>query len=342
MKKAYRVLNKNVRWRVFEKEGVENNFGKIQDLYPCDLDSSDIEDGIIFWKLSTEDTTPEELKICLSFESRTNNNHINPPSGWLNCHAKESCFKIWKDNGISCPNYFEFNDLDDLREKINHNYPHLIRLNNLCAGRGTYLISNEKEIEPCFRRLEEDFNNNRNNSTKKICVEFIDTKDTKGRNSSYRIIAAGEKVITGYARVNQGDHWNVTTASFSHDFNRFAQDFIEYNELCHEIISTYEKDIIEAVRLTNNHHVGLDIIRDPSGKIYFIEIQPGYQTGYPDSPGPFYNPTKRDMVKYLLDNKENLKGRLPLYYNNWLDKETHFNKVFKELKRCLDLTQKRK
>ena len=73
MNKAYRVLNQNVRWRVFEKEGIENNFGEIQDLHPFDLDSSRIEDGVIFWKLSTEDTTPEELEACLNFESRKNN-----------------------------------------------------------------------------------------------------------------------------------------------------------------------------------------------------------------------------------------------------------------------------
>lgn len=343
MNKAYRVLNQGVRWRVFEKEGIENNFGKIQDLHPFDLESSNIEDGVIFWKLSTEDTTSEELEACLSFESRVNNNHhINPPSGWLNCHAKEACFKIWKDNGISCPNHFEFEDLDDLRQKINNNYPYLIRLNNLSGGDGSYLVKNKEQLESCFLELERDFNNNKdkNRGTKKICVEFIDTKDARGRNSSYRIIVAGEKVITGYARVNQGDHWNVTTSTFSHDFNKFSKDFIRYNELCHEIMSTYEKDIVEAIKLTNNHHVGLDIIRDPFGKIYFIEVQPGYQTGYSDSPGPFYHPSKKDMVQYLLDNKESLERKLPLYYNDWLDKEIHFDKAFKELKRCLDLTLK--
>ena len=340
MKKAYRVLNQNVRWRVFEKECLEKSFGETEDVQVSELASFNIGDSIIFWKLNTEETSAEQIEICYKFETEKQNYHINPPSGFLNCHAKESCFEIWKNNNIPCPNHFEFSNIEDFKKKINFDFPYLIRLNNLCAGKGTYLISDEQELEPGLKRLDEDFNSRKNSLTKKICVEFIDTKDHKGKNSSYRVIVAGEKVITGYARVNQGDHWNVTTASFNHDFNKFSQDFIEYNELCHEIISTHEDDIVKAVKLTNNHHVGLDIIRDPSGKIYFIEIQPGYQTGYANSPGPFYNPIKKDMVQYLLDNKESLEGRLPLYYNDWLNKKTHFNKVFKELKRCLDLTQR--
>ena len=107
-------------------------------------------------------------------------------------------------------------------------------------------------------------------------------------------------------------------------------------------MSTHEKEIVNAVKSTNNHIVGLDIIRPPSGEIYFIEIQPGYMTGYADSPPPFYNPSKPDMVQYLIKNRKDLERRLPLYYNNWLDKQNHFDKAFEELKRCSDLTQKRK
>ena len=30
------------------------------------------------------------------------------------------------------------------------------------------------------------------------------------------------------------------------------------------------------------------------------------------------------------------KTRCPMYYNNWLDKRTLFDKIFKNIKECLD------
>ena len=74
-----------------------------------------------------------------------------------------------------------------------------------------------------------------------------------------------------------------------------------------------------------------------SNELYFLEVQPTYATGF-SKVGycgyfpPFYNPSDPELVKFILQNKSELEQKIPLYYFNWLDKNNHFNEVFKELK----------
>ena len=68
----------------------------------------------------------------------------------------------------------------------------------------------------------------------------------------------------------------------------------------------------------------------------FLEVQPTYASGYPQEGycgyvKPFYNPSDPNLVKFLVDNKSSLIKEIPMYYNNWLDKQNHFDMVYKEL-----------
>ena len=90
--------------------------------------------------------------------------------------------------------------------------------------------------------------------------------------------------------------------------------------------------IVKAVRSLGLNHQGVDVIFDADLSPYFLEVQPGYSTGYPDWSPPFYNPSYPDLVKFLLEEADYLKGEIPMYYNIWLNKEKVFDLAYGFLK----------
>ena len=163
-----------------------------------------------------------------------------------------------------------------------------------------------------------------------MCIEFINTIDNKRNvNVSYRIHVAGNKVISGYARVVSSDNWlAITAGSFKIEF---IDNWIYYNLKCQKFMEEREKEIVDAVKALGLNHQGVDLVFDEDRKkLCFLEVQPTYAAGYPKEgyygySYPFYNPSDPALVKFLLDNKSELEKQIPMYYNNWLDKNNHFN-----------------
>ena len=55
----------------------------------------------------------------------------------------------------------------------------------------------------------------------------------------------------------------------------------------------------------------------------------------PTSP-PYWNPYKPQiLVDWLINEQKNLQDEIPLYYQNWLDKDNHFDLCYKSLKESL-------
>ena len=74
-----------------------------------------------------------------------------------------------------------FEDFDDFKQKNNLDFPYLIRLNNLCNGEGSYLITNEQELEKNQKKLQAEYERRAHNGfTKKICVEFYRNQRQEG------------------------------------------------------------------------------------------------------------------------------------------------------------------
>jgi len=107
-------------------------------------------------------------------------------------------------------------------------------------------------------------------------------------------------------------------------------------------MTRFSKEIVEAVHSLELNHQGVDAIYDfDNDKLCFLEVQPTYASGYPNGMGsyrpPFYNPYDKTLVNYLVENEAELIKLFPRYYNNWLDKNNHFNLVYKNLKASLDV-----
>ena len=88
---------------------------------------------------------------------------INSPTGFINVQSKEEAFKIWKQKGILCPNYFSFNSIKDfyrIFEKSGIRFPFLIRINNDVAGKGSYLVKGKFDLLAKLFSLVRIYKNN--------------------------------------------------------------------------------------------------------------------------------------------------------------------------------------
>ncbi len=356
----YKVISANrspqrapKNWRVYERESMEKYFGPVIDVNGEDghsvLDAYEkYKDSIEFirWYPDPELLTKQEYDGMVS-----QNNVIgklpyitNSVEGFRFVQNKEETFQRWKENNIHCPDFFTFDDSKDFyaQQDIHKiEYPFLLRLNNSVAGKHTYLIKNESNLASSLEQLDKDFisytSTNSRIGTKKMCVKLINCVDTNRKvNSSFRIHVAGDKVISGYGRVVDQDDWLAITAG---KFNsKHIDNFIYYNRFCEKIMTECSDELVRAVQVLDLNHQGVDVIYDfDKETICFLEVQPTYASGYPQVGWcgyvpPFYNPSDPTLVNFLLENKKELSPLLPKYYNNWLDKENHFDLVYKTLK----------
>jgi D-alanine-D-alanine ligase-like ATP-grasp enzyme len=347
----------NKNWRIFEKENLEKHFGPVLDVNG--------EDGVsvlkafekhkdtveyIRWYPDPELLTEKEFKGMLYQNEKIGNIPYitNSAPGFKYVQSKEETFKKWKEAGVYCPDFFYFEDSSNFyvkQEENNIEYPFLIRLNNSVSGKHTYLIRKEDELKKALENLDKDFSSytstNSRIGTKRICVKLINSVDKERKvNSSFRIHVAGDKVISGYGRVVDQNDWLAITAGKFKKEN--IENFVYYNTFCENLMTRFSKEIVEAVHSLELNHQGVDAIYDfDNDKLCFLEVQPTYASGYPNGMGsyrpPFYNPYDKTLVNYLVENEAELIKLLPIYYNNWLDKNNHFNLVYKNLKASLDV-----
>ena len=336
------ITNSNTRWRVFEKEKLQDTFGDVLDLSVGDLESTKKliatvppNDTVIFWRPNSDEITKEEYDALLAQRGLLEGfPMINDPLNYLKTHCKEHAFEVWERSDIKIPKYEVILDLDFDYRSSKFNYPYLVRLNNEVTGRASYLVRDYNELRKALHSLQSQFHNaktkKKKSFTKKIAVEFIDATKEAGRyNMSYRVIVAGDKVITGYARLSEATDWVAITGKFKYEMGDL---FIKYQERCQKMIEENHDTIVKAVSSLGLNLQGVDIIEDQSGQIYFLECQPGFSTGYADWPRPFYNPHYPELVRYIEENKSQFEQRCPLYYNKWLNKETLFTEIFNSLR----------
>ena len=249
-----------VSWRVFEMECLEKHFGQFDEGLPADIHKHNIMDcgaKYLYWKLHTESTDEKLLEHCCKVAKELGNigiKQINNPNGWINCHAKEKAFKIWKDSNIPCPRCFSFRSHDDFTSKNKRacfKYPFLVRFNNSTSGWFSYLVHNEVELKQAVLKLEssKDYHHDKipNNGVgrKMLAVQFISTTRPENLNMSFRIIVAGNKVVAGYARLSPAKDWIAITNRFD---SSMEKPFVKYQKVCQEFCEKNERLIVKAVK----------------------------------------------------------------------------------------------
>ena len=307
---------------------IEKHFGPITDV----LQLKEITGGdVMLWRHDTETNPVSGAENGTMFEDKFVFN-INKPSSFKYAHAKEEAFIKWDELGIPCPGHFCFLSEEDFLNKLENSaikYPLIIRVNNMCDGLGSWLVNSEDQARVAIEKCAQIKNTSEVGSTKMMCVEFIDTTRENENSKSFRIIVAGEKMITGYGRLSGPGDWVATTKYFTPSME---EEFVEWNKKCEQFCLGSEELIVKAVRGLGLNHQGVDVILDKDDNPYFIEVQPLYSTGYEDWLKPFYNPYYPDLVKFLLQESKHLKNEIPLYYENWLNKERLFDLAYSALR----------
>tara|TARA_B100000131_G_scaffold320360_1_gene368316 strand:+ start:616 stop:1608 length:993 start_codon:yes stop_codon:yes gene_type:complete len=327
---SYYAHKINAYWRPYEEDACKKHLGEEVSEHQADY---------ILWRINTE-----HIDNIQSFTTHEKNlgerNIINPMSKFNYTNQKELCFSQWEWNGINCPRVFEFKNRDEF-ERQRFEFPFLLRLNDRSTGYATYLIRNESELDEGMSKLINEYNNNFRSSTKMICVEFIDTK-VKDYNVSYRIHVAGNKVVSGYARLSED--WLAISSQFK---NPMKESFVEQNKKVQTIIKDNYNQILRSVHTLGLHHQGVDVIVDKNDRLYFLEVQPFYFSGrrnigrgfgVGDTSPPFWNPYKpQNLVDWLVEEENDLRQEIPLYYENWLNKENHFDLCYQGIKEFFDV-----
>ncbi|MFA5307208.1 MAG: hypothetical protein WC365_07215, partial [Candidatus Babeliales bacterium] len=256
---------------MFELECCQKYLGLTVDVAPQTVSWRDINNcgaKYVVWKLHTESTTPAVLDRCVdAAEHMPNVKHINDPRHWMTCHAKERAFAIWQAVGVPCPKWFEFEDERQFFAKCNVAYPLLLRLNNSTCGGYSWLVHDEGEARRCLPQLmaskhaHHDGINSDGVERKFIAVQFINTCRREGVNMSLRIIAAGQRVITGYARLGPASDWVAITNRFD---SSMEAAFVKYQKFCQTFCQAYESEIVQSMRSLGLNFQGVDVIFDQS------------------------------------------------------------------------------
>ena len=305
------IENKNVRWRIFEKEEIIKvyNCEKMININPFEDDKINnilLKDvAVVIFRLNTEETTKDELNWSIKISNKFKNIPIiNNPNNWKYCHCKIEAFKKWKENDIPIPDYFEFTDENDFYDNLKKskiNLPIIIKANNLCGGNGSFLIKKKAELDVKLTKLINFTNNNRNEFSKMLCVKFIESKTiSKKFNIQYLIYATKSDIITGWTTF--GNDWNVHLSSFKptqENLNEFIMEQIK----CENIIKKNKKLICNAVKSAGLDGIKLDALIDDKDNLIFLETQIGFGTGYANdrySPPPYYVPSNKIFCKFFI------------------------------------------
>ena len=189
MSTEYKVISANrssnrspKNWRVFEQEMMEKHFGPVLNVDGEDGKSvtqafkehKDISH--IRWYPDPELITNEEYSGMIKQNKEIGNLPFitNSAEGFINVQNKENAFKVWKENGINCPKFFNYNDKSDFykqQEEHNIKLPFLLRLNNSVGGKHTYDIRNVEDLDNALVKLDNDYiNYTRGNSRIKTTI----------------------------------------------------------------------------------------------------------------------------------------------------------------------------
>lgn len=334
------LLSKNrptLRWRSLEREAAESIFGLVAD--EPQENRGTLKAEYVRWFPESENTTANTYQNILLARAQLNEaKHINDPLNFLNVHDKCSSFSCWNRSGVRTPHWFEFSSVDEFFSHTDLSFPLLLRLNNGVAGMDSMLIQEAQLLHAAVPQILTcaQANKGRGVNTKALCVEFIETQNSDGVRVSYRVIVAGNRVITGYARTCSMSDWVAITTKFTASM---WSAWLNANIRCQELMVSHERLFVDAVHSLGLNYQAIDVIEDQEQNLYFLEVQTTYDAGFIGQGHyvpPFFNPYNPELVQLLIERKDEVRDLIPLYVENWLEKYNHFRLCYSAVKELLD------
>jgi glutathione synthase/RimK-type ligase-like ATP-grasp enzyme len=327
-------------WRSHERAGAEHAFGRVVDLGPASLaDWLEFppEPGpvTVRWFPPSEALDAagwQALQATRAVAGRAAG-HINDVQHWPAVHDKVECFRRWDAAGVPIPAWRTWEPGGFAAASEGLAMPLLLRLNNGVAGQDSWLVRTAAELPAALAAVEAAYAQRAGAINRLLATQFIETAAPDcPLNTSYRIIVAGGRVITGYARVSDRADWVAVTNKFHAEL---ADAWVAANRRCQRFMVEHAAELVRAVAVLGLNHQGVDVIEDgATGQRYYLEVQTTYDAGFIGCGAyapPFYNPYHPELVAFLTQNRGWLETELPLYCHGWLDKAEHFRQCYAAL-----------
>jgi len=324
--RRYRLSHLENRRR-YETEGLIDASKKIQQIRL-------IKNADVIWvRVRPEFTTDRQRdKIETRLKSlRKKIPIINDISVFDNYDCKDATFGLWKKNGIKCPNYLTIKPkkteqnliqtLDEISSFIKKYKKIFLRTNNETASLGIFTLtskSNQSEIKESLLSLIERCKKHqvKRKSTRIIAVEFIEPQNKNGNQDLYRAHVLFGKVISFYAVTSK--------KAVFHNIDMTIENldrFIKLNEKFKNKINIFEPEIIKATEALGCNLGAIEFFLVNDKPIY-IELNPmwgGHASKFGFGDQSFQN--------YLLNNRNNLEGKIPnIYY--FMDSKSYYKNLF--------------
>ena len=131
----------------------------------------------------------------------------------------------------------------------------------------SYLCNNEADVRAAIPKLQSNIHYHHDKipndgvGRKMLGVEFIKTTRPENLNMSFRIVVAGSKVVTGYARLAPSKDWIAITNRFDLSME---EPFVKYQKVCQMFCEENEALIVKAVKSLGLNFQGVDVVLENS------------------------------------------------------------------------------
>lgn len=233
-------------------------------------------DAVLTWTFSAAGK-PRFLASCRKFEERAEAAGlpvVNSIAGYSKSHTH--FLDQWRRQGIPCPRYQPFSDLDEIRLP----YPLVLRSDSSHRGRDMFLVHDPDEA----RRLVEGRRREAEAAGEELAeldlaIEFIDTRRDDGYTYVHRCHVVGDRVLPGYAMRSRSPFVNFSDAALDP-----ASCLVDRQFVSGEV---GDRDLMRrAARAVERDVVALDYAHRRDGRVVFWEANCSPGTAG-DTPSPW-------------------------------------------------------
>ena len=284
---------------------------------------------ILFFRNKPEDTTDQDFNLLSRrIENVDNKLIINDINSFYNYDSKDRSFKIWQENGLSCPDFISFsndyinnkrNEMLDRAEQFYKKYKKIIiRTNNETGSKGLHVIEKKEDLYLAINQLiiRLDKKNIKSKDTKIICVQYLETENKDNYNELYRVHILFDKVLSYYVATSKKKEFHQAEMKIDD-----VDKFIEANNRFEKILPKIKEKLISSITSLGNNIGAIEFFMI-NGEPYFIELNPMWggaagRTGFGNL----------EMRNYIQSQENELYDIIPNIYN-WLDYESYYKKMY--------------
>mgnify|MGYP001407333671 CR=1 FL=1 len=258
---------------------------------------------------------------------------MNDIASFYNYDSKDKAFSLWKNAGISTPEFMIIPDdsdqsIQEIQTFVKRHNQIFIRTNNETGSKGMEHINWKTSIDEIIRVvkkliLKQETNRSFRSDSNVMAVQFIDARVESGHLDLYRAHVLGNDIISYYVVTSPKDTFHNQDMTMD-DLERFIWVNEQFGK---RIIDDHQfkNTIINAVKVLGCNIGGIEFILKNDVPV-FIEHNPMWggragREGFGQLP----------FQAYLNNHKKELMNRIPLLFK-WLDYENYYTTLYEKIR----------